>query len=107
MRDIKNHFLFSGQDFINLLDNYEMSMGVGETVTSEERMENHLFLDAILETDVMKVFALCVTRCHPVNILNNVYTPPPMLFTFIRELFGGWLGACKVTWSILGTIDKR
>ncbi|CAL8346684.1 unnamed protein product [Merluccius merluccius] len=40
--------------FINLLDNYETSTGVGETVTSEERMENHLFLDAILETDVMK-----------------------------------------------------
>lgn len=42
-------------DFINLLDNYEMSTGVSETVTSDEMKENHLFLDAILETDVMKV----------------------------------------------------
>ncbi|KAM3865931.1 uridylate-specific endoribonuclease C-like [Diretmus argenteus] len=40
--------------FVSLLDNYEMSTGVSETVTSEELKENHLFLDAILETDVMK-----------------------------------------------------
>ncbi|KAM9844520.1 uridylate-specific endoribonuclease C [Aulostomus maculatus] len=40
--------------FINLLDNYETSTGVAETVTSEELHENKLFLDAILETDVMK-----------------------------------------------------
>lgn len=42
-------------DFVNLLDNYEMSTGVTETVTSQEMMENHLFLDAILQTEVMKV----------------------------------------------------
>ncbi|XP_048123723.1 poly(U)-specific endoribonuclease-C-like isoform X1 [Alosa alosa] len=40
--------------FINLLDNYEMSTGVSETVTSQEMMENHLFLDAVLQTEVMK-----------------------------------------------------
>ncbi|XP_036376278.1 poly(U)-specific endoribonuclease-C-like [Megalops cyprinoides] len=40
--------------FINLLDNYEMSTGLSETVTSQELQENHLFLDAILETEVMK-----------------------------------------------------
>ncbi|CAG5896434.1 uridylate-specific endoribonuclease C [Menidia menidia] len=40
--------------FINLLDNYEMSTGVSETVTSEELKENRLFIDAIMETDVMK-----------------------------------------------------
>lgn len=40
--------------FINLLDNYEMSTGVEETLTTEELKENHLFLDAILETEVMK-----------------------------------------------------
>ncbi|KAF7662587.1 hypothetical protein LDENG_00231900 [Lucifuga dentata] len=40
--------------FINLLDNYETSTGVSETVTSQELKENELFLDAILETDVMK-----------------------------------------------------
>lgn len=45
--------LFS--DFISLLDNYEMSTGVTEHVTKEELQENHLFLDAILKTEVMKV----------------------------------------------------
>uniref|UniRef100_A0A3B5MWQ0 Uridylate-specific endoribonuclease n=1 Tax=Xiphophorus couchianus TaxID=32473 RepID=A0A3B5MWQ0_9TELE len=40
--------------FINLLDNYEMSTGVSETVTSEELQENRLFIDAIMETELMK-----------------------------------------------------
>lgn len=40
--------------FIDLLDNYEMSTGVTEHVTKEELQENHLFLDAILKTEVMK-----------------------------------------------------
>lgn len=42
-------------DFMNLLDNYEMSTGVSETVTSEELQENRLFIDSIMETEVMKV----------------------------------------------------
>lgn len=42
-------------DFINLLDNYEMSTGVSETVTSEELKENRLFIDSMMETDLMKV----------------------------------------------------
>ncbi|CAG07114.1 unnamed protein product [Tetraodon nigroviridis] len=40
--------------FINLLDNYEMSTGVSERVTSEELQENRLFIDSIMKTDVMK-----------------------------------------------------
>ncbi|KAI1905433.1 hypothetical protein AGOR_G00016130 [Albula goreensis] len=40
--------------FINLLDNYEMSTGKAEMVTSEELMEERLFLDSIMETEVMK-----------------------------------------------------
>ncbi|XP_051976422.1 uridylate-specific endoribonuclease C-like [Xyrauchen texanus] len=40
--------------FLNLLDNYEMATGVTEQVTKEEIQENHLFLDAILKTEVMK-----------------------------------------------------
>ncbi|XP_072529183.1 uridylate-specific endoribonuclease C [Salminus brasiliensis] len=40
--------------FISLLDNYEMSTGVSEQVTSEELQENSFFLDAILKTEVMK-----------------------------------------------------
>ena len=41
--------------FISLLDNYETSTGTAETVTAQEQEENRLFLDAIMETDVMKV----------------------------------------------------
>lgn len=41
--------------FMKLLDNYERSTGVAEKVTSEEVAENNAFLDAILETAVMKV----------------------------------------------------
>lgn len=40
---------------MNLLDNYEPSTGVAEKVTAEEIAENNLFLNAVLETDVMKV----------------------------------------------------
>lgn len=40
---------------MNLLDNYEVSTGVSETVTSEEQKENMLFIDSIMETNVMKV----------------------------------------------------
>lgn len=40
--------------FLNLLDNYEHSMGVAERVTTEEQMEMSVFLDAVLETEVMK-----------------------------------------------------
>lgn len=41
--------------FISLLDNYEMSTGVAEVVTAEEVAEMNRFLDAILETKVMKI----------------------------------------------------
>ncbi|KAB5542331.1 hypothetical protein PHYPO_G00090440 [Pangasianodon hypophthalmus] len=40
--------------FIKILDNYEMSTGVAENVTSEELEENNIFLNAILQTQVMK-----------------------------------------------------
>ncbi|XP_020482664.1 uridylate-specific endoribonuclease C [Labrus bergylta] len=40
--------------FVNLLDNYEVSTGVSETVTSEELQENRLFIDSMMETEVMK-----------------------------------------------------
>ncbi|XP_029971338.1 poly(U)-specific endoribonuclease-C [Salarias fasciatus] len=49
---IKNIETYS--HFINLLDNYEMSTGVSETVTSEEHTETKLFIDSILETELMK-----------------------------------------------------
>jgi len=41
--------------FMKLLDNYERSTGVAERVTTEEVTENNSFLDAILDTAVMKV----------------------------------------------------
>lgn len=59
-------------DFVNLLDNYEMSTGVSETVTSQERMENHLFLDAILQTEVMKVQGTCILLISN----NTAWTQP-------------------------------
>ncbi|XP_034558173.1 poly(U)-specific endoribonuclease-C [Notolabrus celidotus] len=40
--------------FINLLDNYEASTGVSERVTREELQENRLFIDSMMETEVMK-----------------------------------------------------
>lgn len=40
--------------FTRLLDNYERSTGVAERVTTEELTEMSLFLDAVLETEVMK-----------------------------------------------------
>ncbi|XP_030646485.1 uridylate-specific endoribonuclease C [Chanos chanos] len=40
--------------FMKLLDNYERSTGVAERVTADEVSENNLFLDAVLETSVMK-----------------------------------------------------
>ncbi|XP_053174777.1 uridylate-specific endoribonuclease C [Scomber japonicus] len=40
--------------FVKLLDNYERSTGVTEQVTTEELLEINLFLDAVLQTNVMK-----------------------------------------------------
>uniref|UniRef100_A0A3B3UGM2 Uridylate-specific endoribonuclease n=1 Tax=Poecilia latipinna TaxID=48699 RepID=A0A3B3UGM2_9TELE len=40
--------------FMKLLDNYERSTGITERVTPEELTEINLFLDAVLETQVMK-----------------------------------------------------
>ncbi|XP_035521062.1 poly(U)-specific endoribonuclease-C [Morone saxatilis] len=49
---LKNTTTFSR--FTKLLDNYERSTGVAEQVTTEELTEINLFLDAVLETEVMK-----------------------------------------------------
>ncbi|XP_028307117.1 uridylate-specific endoribonuclease C [Gouania willdenowi] len=40
--------------FLNLLDNYEHSTGVAERVSTEELTEINQFLDAVLQTEVMK-----------------------------------------------------
>ncbi|KAL0966958.1 hypothetical protein UPYG_G00302760 [Umbra pygmaea] len=59
LKSIKTYALF-----MSLLDNYETSTGVTETVTSEELRENELFLDAILQTEVMKVL-VCLAVWTP------------------------------------------
>ncbi|XP_023647326.1 uridylate-specific endoribonuclease B isoform X2 [Paramormyrops kingsleyae] len=41
--------------FISLLDNYESDTGEPEVVTPEEIAENHRFLDAVMDTAVMKI----------------------------------------------------
>uniref|UniRef100_A0A3Q3EYB9 Uridylate-specific endoribonuclease n=1 Tax=Kryptolebias marmoratus TaxID=37003 RepID=A0A3Q3EYB9_KRYMA len=49
---LRNSTTFSR--FMKLLDNYERSTGVAEQVTAEELTEISLFLDAVLDTQVMK-----------------------------------------------------
>ncbi|XP_058501008.1 uridylate-specific endoribonuclease C [Solea solea] len=46
--------LTTATSFMKLLDNYEFSTGVAERVTAEEQTETNLFLDAVLQTEVMK-----------------------------------------------------
>ncbi|XP_034994335.2 poly(U)-specific endoribonuclease-A [Zootoca vivipara] len=76
--------------FISLLDNYETSTGMAELVTAEEIAENNHFLDAVLETEVMKVSTgvvgtpiVCFSSAAPVPIIlgfcnlnePNIYEP--------------------------------
>ncbi|XP_026858039.2 poly(U)-specific endoribonuclease-C [Electrophorus electricus] len=67
--------------FIKLLDNYEMSTGVAEKVTSEELQENHLFLDAILKTEVMK---------HTHKYLVSKGQASSDIATFKKQLYDIW-----------------
>ncbi|XP_037537800.1 poly(U)-specific endoribonuclease-C-like [Nematolebias whitei] len=69
------------EHFINLLDNYETSTGVSETVTSEELKENELFIDAIMETEVMK--------CAHKYLVKKGQSPPD-LAQFKKQLFNIW-----------------
>ncbi|KAG7320420.1 hypothetical protein KOW79_016273 [Hemibagrus wyckioides] len=67
--------------FINLLDNYEMSTGVAEKVTSEEMEENNIFLNAVLQTQVMK-------RAHGYLVSKGQASPD--VAQFKRQLFDIW-----------------
>lgn len=67
--------------FINLLDNYEVSTGVSETVTSEELQENRLFIDAIVKTNIMK----CAHK-----YLVRKGKSPSNTEEFKRQLFDIW-----------------
>ena len=55
---------------MKLLDNYERSTGVAESVTPDEVTENNLFLDAVLETEVMKV-CVCVLGFSPLQLQEH------------------------------------
>ncbi|XP_042352027.1 LOW QUALITY PROTEIN: poly(U)-specific endoribonuclease-C [Plectropomus leopardus] len=59
--------------FMKLLDNYERSTGVTERVTTEEQTEINLFLDAVLETEVMK-------RAHQYLVSKGKSNSNVMLF---------------------------
>lgn len=50
-----------------------MATGVSETVTAEELQENRLFINAIMETDVMKV---SMQYYSPANTLHSSCFPP-------------------------------
>ncbi|KAF5908331.1 poly(U)-specific endoribonuclease-C-like [Clarias magur] len=67
--------------FIKLLDNYEMSTGVAEKVTSEELEENDVFLNAILQTQVMK--------CAHKYLISKGQAPSDIA-QFKKQLFDIW-----------------
>ncbi|KFO98138.1 Poly(U)-specific endoribonuclease-A, partial [Calypte anna] len=67
--------------FISLLDNYEASTGVEEVVTPEEIAENNCFIDAILETEVMKL-------AHEYLLKKNL--AKPNLADFKNQLYDIW-----------------
>lgn len=78
--------------FMKLLDNYERSTGVTERVTTEEQTETNLFLDAVLQTEVMKVHMTCYNKLH---LTSHIYfnssvscvsfTPPHFLHLFFSS----------------------
>lgn len=77
----KLHSIKTYACFIALLDNFETSTGVSETVTPEEVKENHLFLDAILETEVMK--------CAHKYLVHKGQSPVDPI-QFKRQLYDIW-----------------
>lgn len=70
--------------FTKLLDNYERSSGVAERVTAEELTEINLFLDAVLQTEVMKVHLTCYNQLHLTSLsISSVTTTPHFLHLFV------------------------
>ncbi|KAL0968468.1 hypothetical protein UPYG_G00267270 [Umbra pygmaea] len=67
--------------FMKLLDNYERTTGVAERVTPDEIAENNLFLDAVLDTAVMK-------RAHKYLISKGLSRSD--LRTFKSQLYTIW-----------------
>ncbi|KAM6948218.1 uridylate-specific endoribonuclease C-like [Aplochiton taeniatus] len=89
VNETKLHSIKTYACFIKLLDNFETSTGVSETVTPEELKENHLFLDAILETDVMKAL-LNYTKIHMLKYLVSKGQSPMDPLQFKRQLYDIW-----------------
>lgn len=67
--------------FIALLDNYESSTGVGETVTEQEMQENWRFVNLVFETKVMKL-------AH--KFLKYKGKAPPDEDKFKQEFYNMW-----------------
>ncbi|XP_003384369.1 PREDICTED: poly(U)-specific endoribonuclease-like [Amphimedon queenslandica] len=78
--------------FIALLDNYETSTGVNEEVTDEEVKENKLFINAIMETKVMK-------RAH--DYLVSCGKSPREIIPFKRQLYDIWFKLYRRTRGVL------
>ncbi|XP_048862208.1 uridylate-specific endoribonuclease C-like [Brienomyrus brachyistius] len=81
VNEVKLRSIKTYNSFMNLLDNYEMSTGSPETVTAEELAEDSRFLDAILETSVMK-------RAH--EYLVSKHQSQSDLKSFKNQLFDIW-----------------
>lgn len=78
-----------------LLDNYERSVGVTEQVTTEELTEINLFLDAVLDTEVMKVHLTCYHQLYlksPVHF-NSPVTSFCSTSVFYACLFSVWMSS--------------
>lgn len=70
-------FVFFFAAFTKLLDNYEVATGTAERVTPEEVTENNQFLDAIMETEVMKVRpGMSLSSLNPVFLSNLMHGCP-------------------------------
>ncbi|XP_018611855.1 uridylate-specific endoribonuclease B [Scleropages formosus] len=67
--------------FISLLDNYESDAGEPEVVTPEEIVENHKFLDSVMETAPMKI-------TH--KYLVEKQLSPKDTEEFKQQLYGIW-----------------
>lgn len=68
---------------MKLLDNYERSTGVTEQVTTEELLEINLFLDAVLQTNVMKVQLTSYNQASYFNSSVSAFYCTPFVFVHL------------------------
>ena len=72
--------------FIALLDNYESSTGVAETVTEQEEKENWTFIDLVFGTKVME---------HAYKFLKFKGKANPDFIKFKHEFYNLWFQLYK------------